>query len=265
MILQQPACLFVASLVKDRVDVEGQSRDQSLLGGGCVLGEFHVQDDRVREHFREGGLGALEDDAQVGILARGFGVVGRVNPVGGLAAAPSAGISLGAAVDAASPAAGGRIDQIEVVSVPVQDLHGGDAIPAGFVDASEACTSAGHGGLLVRAALAAGKAALEGPFHGDDFRVGGLFLDDRLVGMDGSTAHAAETTRVLQGLKDLFVSLEVLELGQGLTAETLLDATPASLSHDELFHARKVGFHGTRAAIVHYISLHDYFVIVWVN
>ena len=108
--------LLVVSLVKDRIEENANTREQSLLRGCRILRKVQVQDHGIRKNFRHGRLGSLEKDSQVWILAARVRVGGRVNPVGGLAASPSAGISLGAAIDAASPAAGRRVDHIEIVS-----------------------------------------------------------------------------------------------------------------------------------------------------
>ena len=158
------------SLVKDGIDVNGKPRQQALLSGSRVAWEFHVQGDGVRHELRNGALWAFEDDSQIGIVASGLGVVGRVNPVRLLAAPPSAGVALGAAVDTPAATAGGRVGQIELVFVGIEDLQGGDAIMIRFMDASQFLAAARDRGLLVGAAALAGHhAAFEGPVDRDDF------------------------------------------------------------------------------------------------
>lgn len=125
------------------------------------------------------------------------------------------------------------------------------------MNASEFFTPAGHSGLLVGAALAAGKATFEGPIQSDDFGLGIFLLHNRSVWVTTGATHAAETIGVFQGVKDLFFPLEVSELGQGLAPEKLLETTAPGLSQNELLALGKMGFHGIRAAVVHSVGLHD--------
>ena len=85
---------IIVALVKDGIEEDSKAGQNSLLGWRRVLGEFHVQHHGICKDFRQGRLGALHNDSEVGIVAARIGVFGRVNSVGGLAASLSAGISL---------------------------------------------------------------------------------------------------------------------------------------------------------------------------
>ncbi len=107
--------------------------------------------------------------------------------------------------------------------------------------------------------------------------------------VDWGAAHAAETTRVLQRVKDLFfASCEVFKLGQGLhkdnkksgldiillnktdkpnkatpssfstyfAPEALLEASSTGLSQNKFIGIRKVALQGIRAAVAHNIGFH---------
>ena len=106
--------------------------------------------------------------------------------------------------------------------------------------------------------------------------------------VDWGAAYAAETTRVLQRVKDLFfASCEVSKLGQGLhkdnqkyeldiimnetdksnkatpssfstyfAPKALLEAAATGLSQNEFIGIRKVALQGIRAAVAHNIGFH---------
>jgi len=125
------------------------------------------------------------------------------------------------------------------------------------VDASKLVTAARDSGLLIAAALAIANAAAKGSIHGDDFGVGCLLRHNRFVWVDWGAAYAAETTRVLQRVKDLFfASCEVSKLGQGFAPEALLEAASTGLSQNEFIGIRKVALQGIRAAVAHNIGFH---------
>lgn len=240
------------------IDKDCQTREQSLLVGGCIRWEFHVQGNGIRNDFRQDALGLFEDDSQVGSIAVSAVVVlaGGVDSVGLLAASLAAGVALRAAVDAKATEAGRWMDQIHLGSGMVKDLHGRDAIRALFLDFSQIVAPARNDGLLVATALARTDRQVEGPIDGDDFVVRVELLDDHFERVARRAEHAAETIGILQRMKDLLVSDKVFDLGKVLASQTLLNATPTNLSIFQRLAIRQVGFHGIRATIVHNIGLH---------
>jgi len=148
-----------------------------------------------------------------------FAAVRGVDPEGLLAASLSAGIALGAAIDAQTPQTCGRVDQVDHGSGVVKDLHGGDTEIAEFLDASKFGAVARNGGLLVATALETKDWAAKGAVQRDNFIVGVELLHNRLVWVDRSAAHAAETISIFERVEYLFFSNGVLELGTGLASE----------------------------------------------
>jgi len=214
----------IVSFVKDGIDKNGNSRQQSFLIGGGVLWKIHVECRCIREEFDRHALWLFQNDAQVGIIRIGGSTgISRINSKGTLATSlPTTRISLGTTIDTNSPETGGRMDQIQLISGVVVDLHGRDAKPTRFLDAAQIGAVALDTGLLVATAFAAPVGTPQGAFDGDNFFVGIELFYDHSIWMARSTADSAETTSIFEGLEDLLIPDKIFELCLGLTSKTVL-------------------------------------------
>jgi hypothetical protein len=113
---------------------------------------------------------------------------------------------------------------------------------------------------LVAAALAKASRAAARALHREKLSIRIELLDLRGERIDGLAEDAAAAVGIIQGLSDLIVSDEVLELSTGLAAEALLQPTSSGLADAHTRSATQVGLEGVGSA-VHLLLLHGFFLL----
>jgi hypothetical protein len=138
---------------------------------------------------------------------------------------PSKPLLTSTTVDAATTAASGRSNHVQFVTRMVKDLELRDTVIVRLLGLSQDLTTTGKGGLLAAAALAAARTKAEGTIHRDDFRLRVQFLDRHGVGVAWLAKATATKVGVLQRMKDLGATNEILELRLGFASQNLLEAS----------------------------------------
>jgi hypothetical protein len=108
---------------------------------------------------------------------------------------------------------------------------------------------------LVAAALAKASRAAARALHREKLSIRIELLDLCGEGIDGLAEDAAAAVGIIQGLSDLIVSNEVLELGTSFAAEALLQPSSSGLANAHTCCATQVGLEGVGSA-VHLLLLH---------
>mmetsp|Transcript_20680 Transcript_20680/g.57468 ORF Transcript_20680/g.57468 Transcript_20680/m.57468 type:complete len:280 (-) Transcript_20680:92-931(-) len=247
------------------VDEDGGAHENTLLVGAGVFWEINLERLRVGEKLGGHGLWLSEDGTDERGIAVGLLLIRWVHAEGGLAAALAARVAFSAAVDAHTAAAGWLVELVHGLAVAVEDLEGWHAVPVVLLDASQRSSIAGEGSHLVAAALTSAWHAAHWTIDGDELGVGVELLHGHLVRMHWRAAEAATAAGLLDGMEDLVVAHEVLELSQGLATEQFLAPSTTSLADVELLAPCHVGLEGIAAAVFHLVGLHlecVWFVVV---
>lgn len=209
----------LVSLVKDRVNVNGQTNKDALLVGRSIFGEVDFKGIGVREHLRGKRLGLLQNLTQVRSVSVGIATGRIIDAERVLAATLATRVALGTAIDANSSTAGRGVHQINLVARVIEHLKRGDAEPARFLHTAKFGATTRKGGLLVAAALARSDTALTGTVHRDYLGLRVKFLDHHLVRVTRGAAHTAKAVGILQGMEGLIRPDEILEFRLGFASE----------------------------------------------
>jgi hypothetical protein len=249
--------LTLSFFEKDGIQQKRRSSDESLLFRAGRLGEVNVKCIGVRKHFDHETLGDLDNLADL-IRRTTVGIVriGIKNPKGNLAAPLStARIAFGAAIYAAAATARGWMKNVDCFILVVEHLEGRDTEIAVFFERTQFLSSGRDGELLITAALAACRGALERPVDGQEFCVRVQLLHRRLKGVNGGATKTAQTGRVFQRVSDLILADKVLHFGTSFAAHTFLEPSSLGLANGHLVRACQVRLEGV-CATVHLFLLH---------
>jgi len=178
----------------------------------------------IGQEFRRDRFGLFENLAEVRrVSAIRVGLIGVENPKGYFAADIHAAATLGAAVDAHSTAARGRVDLVDCLARRIVDDKGWNAAVARFHDVTEVLATRRKRGGLVAAALAgthgAGARTIDGEQlgPGSKGRIYELESEASAITSSAATAFAPRTywvfsssTRILKGWIGLLLATKGL-------------------------------------------------------
>jgi len=241
--------LFVVVFEEEFVDHEGGSDHGTLLRRTGLLRKVDDESVRVGEYFGHEGLWLFEDLSQVGSIAVGVFEVGIVKAEGCLATTFSAGVSLGAVVDAHASAAGRRVHLVHGLFVVVVEDESRDAAIKLFLDGTKLFSATCKGGFLVTAALATTNGTSQGTIDRNQFGLGVQFLDCYFEGANHGAAKSHEEIGLLEGRGDLIVTDQVLELALGFAAHYFLAPTATGLTNLHLLDRSDVRLQSVGPAV----------------
>jgi hypothetical protein len=182
----EDAYLFVVTFKEDGVEENGSSDKNTLLIGGCILGEGNVEGLGISKQLRHQTLRFLHDLSKERSVTIRAGLIRSVKAERLLAASFAARISFSTAVDANTTKACGGVHEVELFLLLIENLERWDTeeeerrgirdwnvtgtkkpyfdylpVPASLFDPSQAVVVTAEGCFLVAAAFTAAHRATQ--------------------------------------------------------------------------------------------------------